>query len=69
MSTSEVIERNIRAAIRKAKRNGTTGMSFANLKQLTSTDGITCHPTVYHRTFPEVAQYVAMKLNFNLYHA
>lgn len=64
-----VLERNIRKAISSAKRQGTTGMSFACLKQLTSTDGLSCHPAVYHRDFPRIAQYIAMRMKFELYHA
>jgi hypothetical protein len=68
MDSVDVLEANIREAIRKAKRSGTTGMSYANLKQITPTDGLTCHPAAYHREFPRVAQYVAMKMKFELHH-
>lgn len=67
-TTAETLERHIMGAIRKARKDGVTGMSYANLKQITPTTGLTCHPAVYHRTFPQVAQYVAMKMKFDLFY-
>ena len=68
MTTLEVLTANIRKTIRKARRHGTVGMSYGNLKQITPTTGLTCHPTEYHRLFPQVADIVAHDMEFNLYH-
>lgn len=54
MSTTEVLSRNIADAIRKAKRDGVTGMSISNLRQLTSTAGLMCSPAEYNEVFPSL---------------
>jgi len=56
----------IKKTIRKARRDGITGMSLANLKQITPTTGLTCPPAEYHRAFPEIATNVASRLRFTI---
>lgn len=67
-TTTEVLTQNITDTIRRIRRDGVVGMSYANLKQITPTRGLRCHPAEYHRLFPQVAEIVAHKLKFNLYH-
>ena len=67
-STLDVLTDNITKTIRKAKRSGTIGMSYGNLKQITPTTGLTCHPAEYHRLFPQIADVVSHNLKFPLYH-
>ena len=63
----QVIRSNIRAAISKAKRNGTTGMSYANLKQITDTKGVHCSVAHFHDWFDTQAEQVAKAQRFELY--
>jgi hypothetical protein len=43
------MSRNLRDAIRDARRDGITGMSLANLSQVVPTRGINVHPTAFSR--------------------
>ncbi|MHC4296536.1 MAG: hypothetical protein ACYS7Y_04485 [Planctomycetota bacterium] len=63
------LEKNIRSALRSARKRGTVGMSFANLKQIVPTRSLTCTPAEFHRDFPVVAKSVAADIRFNLYEA
>jgi hypothetical protein len=65
-NTIETLSQNIIDTIRQAKRDGTTSMSFSNLKQLTPTTGLTCSKSEYERLFPELADSVARRLRFPL---
>ena len=49
----------IRKAVKAAKADGTVGMSLANLKQITPTRGLTCHPAIYHQAFEMAAKLAA----------
>lgn len=49
----------IRNVIRDCKADGTAGMSLANLKQITPTRGLTCHPAIYHQAFEKAAKLAA----------
>ena len=60
------LETNIIQAIKSARRDGVTAMSLANLKQVTSTNGLTISVAEYHNSFNEVADKVATRLKFKL---
>ena len=65
------LERNIRKAITKARKSGITGMSLANLKQVTPTDGLVeagITPAEYHRTFDSLALRAAASRRFTIIH-
>lgn len=66
MGTADKLYNLIETAIRNARRDGITGMSLANLKQITPTTGLTCPPAEYHRVFPEIAANVAYRLRFTI---
>ena len=55
----KTLSANIRQSVKRAKQRGITGMSLANLKQVTPTKGLTCEVGMYHTIFPEVARKVA----------
>jgi hypothetical protein len=63
----ETLTDNIDKAIRKAKRSGTVGMSYVNLRMITDTRGLTCSVGDYHRMFPQLADVAAKRLRFELY--
>jgi hypothetical protein len=65
----EAIAENVRNTIKKAKREGTTGMSIDCLFQCTSTKGVTVPVGVYRRMFEECVPEIASKLKFNIYKA
>lgn len=54
-------------AIKRAKRDGITGMSYDNLMQVTDNRGVTCPVPDYHRYFEMEAEAAAKQLGFNLY--
>ena len=62
----ETIRGNIKATIKKAKKDGIVGMSLANLKQITSTAGVTVSVSEYHQQFGVIADDVATKMKFKL---
>jgi len=62
----EAIESNIESAIKSAKRRGITGMSLANLFQVTPTLGVRVSPAGYSVLFEESARKVAARLKFDL---
>ena len=49
----------IRKVVSDCKADGTVGMSLANLKQITPTWGLTCHPAIYHQAFEIAAKRAA----------
>ena len=48
---AKLLEKNIKAAIAKAKKAGTCGMSVACLKANTPTAGLSCDVATYHAAF------------------
>ena len=48
------------AKIRSLRKTGVTGMSSANLKQITPTKGLRCTPAQYHAAWDEAVK----QLNF-----
>ncbi len=62
----EAIEHNIRKAIRKAKSQGTTGMSMCNLFQVTPTTGVTVQPASYRPMFEDAARKIVASVKFDL---
>ena len=67
MTTEQQMARNVRAAINTMKKSGTTGASYLCLRQNTSTTGLTCSISEYHRAFREAADVVAKKMKFEVY--
>ena len=64
----KILEKSIRATIRKAKRKGTCGMSLACLKANTPTCGLTCSVPEYHAAFEVAAKCVAKSVRgFSIY--
>ena len=64
----KTLEKNIRAAISKAKKAGTCGMSLACLKANTPTTGLTCSVPVYLAAFDAAAAKVAKSVRgFRIY--
>lgn len=61
------VRNNIASAICQCKRGGTTGMSVANLFQITPTTGLTCYPAIYRQEFSELARQVAKSMQFRFY--
>ena len=61
------LEKSIAKTIRQWKREGTTGASFACLKQCVPTTGLTCTPYAFHSTFNQIAAEVAKRLRFSVY--
>jgi hypothetical protein len=49
----------IRTVVSDCKADGTVGMSLSNLKQITPTRGLTCHPAIYHQAFEIAAKRAA----------
>jgi hypothetical protein len=70
MTWTDNVERlaeNIREAIKRAKAEGTVGMSSANLKQIVSTNGITFpNANAFHRGFDEAVKTVRVR-GFSIY--
>jgi hypothetical protein len=68
--TVKTLVANIKAYIKKAKRQGTVGMSKTNLKQVVSTKGIEYHgtnaPWTFHQDFMQAVALVKVK-GFNIY--
>ena len=62
------IRKNIGDYIKFAKKDGVIGMSVANLKQVTTTKGVTIPVGEYHREFERLAAEVAKKLKFQVGH-
>lgn len=62
------LKRNIGKAITKARKSGITGMSLANLKQVTPTDGLTISVEEYHSSFDALALKVAASRRFRILH-
>lgn len=54
-----VLSQNIKNAIKRMKDDGVTGCSVENLKQCTSTNGLTCSTFAFHQMFQEIALKVA----------
>jgi hypothetical protein len=63
-SDLETLSDSITKTIRRLKRDGVTAMGLANLKQITPTKGLTCHPRDFHRMFPELADSIAKRMRF-----
>ena len=55
----KTLEKSIKATITKARKEGTTGMSLACLKQNTPTTGLMCSVPMYHEAFRVAASNVA----------
>lgn len=53
-------------AIMQMKKEQTVACSLGNLKQITSTRGLTCHLSQYHGEFDEIATSVAKTLRFRI---
>jgi len=62
----DILKRNISVAIMVAVGEGTTAMSIANLKQVTSTAGLQISPAAYNNGFEEAAREVAAAENFRI---
>jgi hypothetical protein len=63
----ETLTASIDKAIKKAKRSGTVGMSYGNLRMIADTRGLTCSVGDFHRMFPQLADIAAKRLRFELY--
>lgn len=64
----KTLEKNIRAAIKSARKRGTCGMSLACLKANTSTAGLSCSVAEYHAAFAAAAAKVAKSVRgFGIY--
>ena len=64
----KILESNIRAAIKAARKGGTCGMSLACLKANTSTAGLSCSVAEYHAAFSAAAAKVAKSVRgFEMY--
>ena len=64
----KILEKNIRATIKAARKKGTCGMSLACLKQNTSTAGLSCSVPMYHAAFEAAAANVAKSIRgFEIY--
>lgn len=61
-----VIRERVAQAIRKMKREGTTGASLPCLRQCTPTLGVHCAPSDYNRLFQEAATEQAKVLRFRI---
>ena len=63
----KAIRSNVTAKIRELMSAGTIGMSIANLRQITPTNGVTCAVPMYKSLFESVARECAKELKFDLY--
>ena len=64
----KTLEKNIRAAIKAARKAGTCGMSLACLKANTPTMGLSCPVPMYHAAFDAAAAKVAKSVRgFRIY--
>ncbi len=61
------IEKNISDTIKALKKDQVTGMSVANLFQVTPTKGVMCPVPMYRPEFERLAYIVAKRLKFDLY--
>ena len=66
-ATKTILRLNIAEAIKEMKHKGTVGCSFANLKQLTSTKGLMCSVSEFHKEFDGIASEVGASMNFDVY--
>ena len=62
----KTLEKNIRAAIAKAKKAGTCGMSLACLKANTPTAGLSCDVATYHAAFAAAVKSIKVR-GFRIY--
>jgi len=64
----KTLEKSIKAAITKARKEGTCGMSLACLKQNTPTTGLSCSVPIYHDAFRVAASNVSKSVRgFTIY--
>lgn len=66
-TTEQTMSTNVREAIKRMKRSGTTGASYECLRQNTATTGLTCSVEEYHRAFRAAADALAKKMRFTVY--
>ena len=66
MSDIIILSEHLVETIQAAKRDGITGMSLANLRQITPTTGLTCSVEEFDRMFPEVADSISRRLRFTI---
>ena len=64
---TDALRSNIGDAIKRMKKEGTTGASVNCLKQCISTRGLSVHPSVFHAEFEEHARKVARVMKFKIY--
>ena len=64
ITQDEQLALNIGAAISKCKRDGTTAMGMANLKQITPTNRLTMTTAYFHSQFERIAKAVAKRRRF-----
>ena len=66
-NSEDRLRANIGDAIMGMRREGTTGCSLPNLKQMTSTRGLSCPVGQYHAEFDGIARDVAKSIRFRVY--
>ena len=49
----EALTKNIKTAARRAKKDGTVAIGKRCLRQLTSTNGVSVHPSAFERLFDD----------------
>lgn len=66
MDQIEIIKKNIRAAIKSARNQGTVGMSLNNLFHVTETKGVTCPVKMYPILFRQAVESMATKFVYGM---